>query len=408
MNVLLLGNGFDIYHYLPTKYHNFLSTVNHLIYNYTGKENNVGSILGNKELQSEDPFIADCYLWNKNVFNTTFLPQEKMWKMIELCRDNLWFSYFANSFNADVGWIDFEREVAFVTSAMKEFLLDSSNRMFASDIPRAHYHILKHFDFFMTINTTGGSGIFDIRIFDEYILEYPKGSGNEIINKEKIISRLLNMLDDVAEALKIFLECFVDAVLQNSDTKCGINKCQAIANIDYTISFNYTSTYEKLYFDNTIYHLHGSLEDKIIIGINPDTDDNKATIDTSFVGFKKYYQRTLFETDREYIKWINGLNDTHDEYCLTVMGHSLDVTDADIITELFQYASEINILYHNEDAKRAYITNLVKIFGKEGVDDLKLNKRLAFYHLDEDFTDFTEHLKSNSEEMYLNMINCLN
>ena len=46
------------------------------------------------------------------------------------------------------------------------------------------------------------------------------------------------------------------------------------------------------------------------------------------------------------------------------MGHSLDVTDKDIIKELFEQADEITIFYHNIEAKRKYAENLVKIFGK--------------------------------------------
>lgn len=174
------------------------------------------------------------------------------------------------------------------------------------------------------------------------------------------------------------------------------------------LSFNYTHTYEKIYSNNKIYHLHGDVNKKIILGVNPDTHDNIEEIDTSFVVFKKYYQRTLFETDYEYFALINDLNESNEDIYLTVMGHSLDITDKDIIMELFEHVNEIYVLYHSEEAKKDYISNLIKIFGKSGFDDLKRNKKLTFYSLDSDFSDFAKRLEGNSNDefisQYLNLV----
>ena len=60
MNVLMLGNGFDIYHKLPTKYCNFLHVVNFLNSNYTGEMRTIEDVLGNDKLQTEDKYIKEC------------------------------------------------------------------------------------------------------------------------------------------------------------------------------------------------------------------------------------------------------------------------------------------------------------------------------------------------------------
>lgn len=73
----------------------------------------------------------------------------------------------------------------------------------------------------------------------------------------------------------------------------------------------------------------------------------------------------------------------------------------DIIIELFDHAREIYVLYHNEEAKKSYIANLIKIFGKQRFDDLRRNKNLTFYSLNMDFTNFADHLRSNSDEVYM-------
>ena len=46
MNILLLGNGFDLYHKLPTRYDNFLHTVNFLINSYTKEMTTIADIFG--------------------------------------------------------------------------------------------------------------------------------------------------------------------------------------------------------------------------------------------------------------------------------------------------------------------------------------------------------------------------
>ena len=111
----------------------------------------------------------------------------------------------------------------------------------------------------------------------------------------------------------------------------------------------------------------------IILGINPDNSDSLEKIDTSFVKFKKYFQRAQYDTDRDYIDWIQALNEPSETISLLVMGHSLDTTDKDIIVELFRKMNEICILYHNDEAKSTYISNLIKMFGKEEFERFRKN-----------------------------------
>lgn len=401
MNVLLLGNGFDIYHHLPTNYHNFLNVANFLHDHYNEGKEFIGDVFSDKRIQDKDPYIAKCYKEHQKVYDTVILSPTKAKEIIDLCRDNLWFTYFTQSFNKELGWIDFEKEIAFVLKVFNKFLLNVSVIPSMPNGEADACYILNHFGFFLKTTTDGFIGIPTTRIKEKYIIEYPKGSKNLEVNKDLIISTLSSMLDDVAKALKLYLDCFVNITIPGIAKEHNAKKCQAIANIDHTVSFNYTNTYEKMYSSNKIYHLHGDVDQKIIIGVNPDTSDSIETIDTSFVSFKKYYQRTLFETDHEYFKWVNDINETKEDFCLTVMGHSLDITDKDIIIELFDHAREIYVLYHNEEAKKSYIANLIKIFGKQRFDDLRRNKNLTFYSLNMDFTNFAEHLRSNSDEVYM-------
>ena len=86
------------------------------------------------------------------------------------------------------------------------------------------------------------------------------------------------------------------------------------------------------------------------------------------------------------------------------MGHSLDITDKDIIVELFRKMNEINILYHNEETKSTYITNLIKMFGKEEFDTLRKQRKLNFLSLDMDFTDLIKRREESSFGRIIEML----
>ena len=63
---------------------------------------------------------------------------------------------------------------------------------------------------------------------------------------------------------------------------------------------------------------------------------------------------------------------------LYVVGHSLDVTDKDIIQIVFETASKIYVLYHSDISAKSQIRNLVEIYGKQGLDRLRAEKELIF------------------------------
>ena len=161
------------------------------------------------------------------------------------------------------------------------------------------------------------------------------------------------------------------------------------------ITFNYTSIYEMLSPNTNIIHIHGDLKKSIILGINPGEEDKLEQIDTSFIKFKKYSQRAFYETESEYIDLVKTRTEEIKIYkreaefkrqyyfdptptLLCVYGHSLDITDKDIIENLFEIATDIEIYYHSDQAKVNYIKNVVQMFGREKYDILRREKNLTF------------------------------
>lgn len=396
MNVLLLGNGFDLYHNLPTKYINFINTVSFLSNNTLFNIKTIGDVFGDMRLHQLDKDILKSYDIYKDAYHSIQLDGQTINKLSSLTQ-NMWFSYFLQSFNKNVGWIDFEEEIATVVHSFQELFIDDNPEILSRErltTEKARY-IVRIFNFYIEDATKGYlylSYNFDVK--NEFKVEYPLGSRNFIINKEKIVDILLKELLELAEGLKLYLSCFVENILDviHKEKQCEWH--ESFNYVSSAITFNYTNTYEKLYEKEKAFHIHGDVNDKIVLGINPDIDDRIGTTDISFLSFKKYFQRVVYKTDVSYLEFIKDAKEMYADITLFVIGHSLDVTDKDIIEELFEVSNRIIILNYDELDERKHISNLVKIFGKEVFDRMRYEKNLTFLPID---TDCTEIMKKQAD-----------
>lgn len=390
MKMLLLGNGFDLYHKLPTKYENFLHTVDFLRNKKIVKgEDTVGKIFGDSELQKADRFIKESYEEYKSVYDKVNLNFDKVCDLIDFANNNIWFSYLLKSFNKDLGWIDFEKEISFVIKNIQSFMNSNMLSFFSEETNgnQAYLHILKSFDFF---HKPAGMDKIDDQIapanhvIDEYKIEIPTGSNNYELDKEKLVNTMFEHLTNLSEMLKIYLKCFVDEPAKIIAEEQGFDKIASIFDAQSAITLNYTNTYEYLYQSKTVAHIHGDIYSDIVLGINSDINDELEELNTDFISFKKYYQRVRYGTDAKFMNMLNAIKKTSkipQVLDLHVIGHSLDITDKDIITELFDKSMKITIYYHNEAVIGTYIKNLVSIYGRKEFDKLRLDKSLKFMPL---------------------------
>ncbi len=394
MDVLLLGNGFDLHYNLPTKYQNFLLVVDWLTNNYNEKIITVADVFSDNELCSKDALITQYYNKFRKPCEEVKLNRKDIDKLIKLAKDNIWFKYLFNSYNKDVGWIDFEREIAFVCNSFYKFFeygnfrnieenkrvrvtLENKNLNWAE-----RSIVVDFFDFWVEsydkIFLSDRSTWARYLVKNEYTLNYPSGSINVVLNKDKIADFLFDQLKLLSEMLKIYLNNFIEAVSDILIAEKYIDAWPLLA--DHVITLNYTKTYEKLYKDAKVYHLHGITSGSIVLGIGPDSHDDMETIDTTFISFKKYFQRLRFRTDLDYMEFANSIipSDPYTNIHLYVVGHSLDSTDEEIIKQLFEISQDIIVLCHSLEAIDSYVPNLAKIYGKKGIDRLRNQKKLKF------------------------------
>lgn len=407
MNLLLLGNGFDLSFILPTKYINYLNTVAFLSQMPIEDIHSVGDVFGNDKLCCADEWISKSYQKYKAVYDSVKIGEEDLLALASISKHNLWVTYLLDSFDKDIGWIDFEKEIATVVHSFQK-ALDSrgiGNCVNTSVFSKLDEYIIEKFNFFLSNRYSkllpGAVGRI---VSDEFSIEYPKGSGNCIVNDDKIIEKLWNQLNELAESLKTYLKVFVQSTVSNAIAQGVMEPNDALAYSDYIITLNYTRTYEGLYRNNNVFHIHGDVDSRIVLGINPDESDSMQSLNTAFVMFKKYYQRTIYNTDIEYIRWLTEQeveqsiyygSDVENDISLVVMGHSLDATDQDIIVELFGMSTDICILYHDESAISAYTKNLIKIFGMQSFLKMRKSKNLRFKMLNEDMDGFIQERAAN-------------
>ena len=169
------------------------------------------------------------------------------------------------------------------------------------------------------------------------------------------------------------------------------NKIELLSYADHVITFNYTNTYEKFYVRNDVVHIHGNVDEQVVLGtILDETDENHAA-NIMFLDFSKYFQRIEYGTDDNYILWRNKFKNY--SYHLFVMGHSLDGTDKDILVEMFDNAQEVTILCHKESMKMLYHKKLLALFGKEKHQILRREKNLQMLLVDNELEEITDKLK---------------
>ena len=392
MDILLLGNGFDLYHKLPTKYINFLNTVKFLQENFNETDmQTIGKVFNDERLYGIDSGIKECYEKYYTTYSNFPLNIEATKKLIELADKNVWFKYLSQLINKDITWIDFEKEIEKVVRAFEHYFENEYiEKLNFSDLFAHEVNIMHIFNFFYYVveeDFVGDTKMHRWELNEQFMVQNPLNK-KSYLSKDKVISFLYNQLIELAEMLKLYLRNFVDVVVEKLKSINMIDEYIDLSQVRDVVTLNYTHTFESIYcreIKRNIYHIHGDVDFNIVLGINSNENDNLETVNTDFLRFKKYYQRVFYKTDIEYLMALkyNDIFDSRNTNNLVVFGHSLDSTDKDIIMDLFMYSKKITIYCYNEKAMSDNIINLVNIYGREGFDILRSEKELTFIVLDE-------------------------
>lgn len=333
MNILVLGNGFDLAHGLPTKYVDFLEFV---------------KAFQNFKAGNDCGKYHDYFLSLQNNDNDIYE------EIDNLSADNCWLRYFIRKYetmNSDGknGWIDFESEISTIIQA-----LDAARRTLFEQFKKGEkeaYMEQWQLNIIMPLYDKEG------KIPNEKYIRF--SSSTIELRKDMAITNL----NKLTRCLEIYLCDYL------SYDECRQLRDIVDLKIDKVLSFNYTDTYKRIY-DKTVGsdveydYIHGKAEIKhdiescnLVLGIDEYLSDSSKNSDNEFIQFKKFYQRIYKMTGCRYIDWLEKAREIRQmmpkhkppELNLFFYGHSLDITDADILRRLIlEEGFKTTIFYHSK------------------------------------------------------------
>ena len=420
MKILVIGNGFDLAHGLPTSYKDFLEFCARAqrIYTYQPSIS-----VGQYEQDNLKEWTINDYVkarlknaFDSRVFqsgNTATTEDVVLDEIFACINGNAWIRYFRNC-PSYVGenWIDFETEISKVIRCLDETRKMIQNEENIMEIKDEKGKILK------SIVEAASTTIYNVF--------------NSVRTIDKFSKDLYAELEKMIRALEMYISEFVQNIPIELKSKDIEN-----LNPSHIVSFNYSNTYERLYGVGKITeydYIHGKADinntiqtNNMVLGIDEYLPEELQDKETEFIAFKKYYQRIykmnkrLTETwcseikkeeerersSREFLvnkqiefdlvkkrdgsgagyNWKNyeklrcileqAYDAQHPKHVLCIFGHSLDVTDKDILRELLLndnvhttifYYKRIDKFGNDDNGRQDYgekIKNLVKVIGPD-------------------------------------------
>ncbi len=380
-DLLIVGNGFDLYHGLPTRYTDFLKFISYWSIfwdNYNGEAKAQVCTPFRVKLSEQNEIIEESM--RDFASHQGYYKYEHL-EFINSHIDNLWIQYFLKKQLSSVNWIDFEGEIYNVLKLVEEYYSE-----FIPEMRKRNDAPIKYIpgDMSTVIN------IFKKNCPEEYI-DFTQGiisrrdteKDKLKNNKEMLLSTMKRELDDLIKCLDYYLLDFVSNIKVEQYS-------EQIKELSYInlLNFNYTYTYASVYGKNSLrehHRIHGDcLEEDMVLGI-PD-ESFPSTLD--YIYFQKYFQRIQKHTGNYYKSWItepNAREKSLEDVPINVfiMGHSLADSDKGILKEIFMndFVCKITIFYHSQLAYEQQVINLVSMFGKDFVIEQTANDRIVFEKL---------------------------
>ncbi len=405
MNILVIGNGFDLAHGLPTKYQDFLEFIAFFKKKFISNYDKIESYIpyGNEKHYEKyrDYFEKDIEKLVRNEF-------------LSLIDNNLWFDHFDKAFKNNLknkqNWLDFEAEISYVIQELdrirKEIIKENINHN-----PNA----------IVTVESKC-----DILIHEK--LDETSHTINQKFTMKRIKDlkeKLLKDLDRLTRCLELYFSDFIKY------DKCPQKELFSKMLPVHVLNFNYTNTFNQVYkkinkneVNSANNYIHGrartkkeselnkeantvfkdmiakeikennrkinkiELEEKLkekldekntkkyyeefvkeyktstcnlVLGIEEYLTNEDKDKDNEFIEFKKFYQRIYKGTGDNYKTWLNKGKNIN----TFIYGHSLATTDGDIIKDLIRGSKLTTIYYHSKNALHDIILNLVQIIGED-------------------------------------------
>lgn len=422
--ILVLGNGFDLAHYLPTKYDYFMTAMQAIVKSQ------------NREIAFNELF-AD-YLKNNDEF---FLRAKELYKIDEFklseslvndfkekLENNSWFQYFSkyleNTSNGIETWIDFENEIEkslvdVITILNKQ---DSNDVIIDNDKIHSNDYRL----FAKSINMTGYSTIlesFKIMVFYSKNNSHYASSHINILNRyenqyisynfNKIFKTMSKQLNDFKEIFSLYILEIVDKLQPKEHfeipKELGLKVDDSLSAV---FTFNYSESFQRFYdikldLIDEVQHLHGNAKSgNIVLGVDDLNDELKPY---KIYDFVKTHQKIINNTDFQFLDdyridfekvddFKARIVPSYKPYDIIMWGHSLDISDKEYIKDIFRINESLDspkiylIIWHYGTPHNS-LANLIHIMGKDIIQNWVKKGWLKFEKMPDIYKENMEQLK---------------
>ncbi|MDV3753203.1 AbiH family protein [Elizabethkingia anophelis] len=424
--IIVIGNGFDLRHFLPTKYNHLITILREIEQLNINTPINFQSLFS-KSFKDKDGWFYDgiCEYYRVDDILFDIDGVKNIQKRLE---NNNWYQYLKTVEDSQIEtWIDFETEINRVLEIILDYFESYNSNLFVGnplwrnyDGERRNFSIItnKYKDYFK--NKLQFNILRNFQLINEDLGQFSIINDKYVLNIDNDIQYYKEkyFFDSIYKELEEFIGIFNDYIIYiinpfyehffSNNKEMFIKKDTVFLfdNIDKILSFNYTDTYGKLYktediigdvLKNTMNKspkqefIHGvsktrwsKIDDlKMVLGVSDVTDYLKKH---KLFQFTKYFQKLHKNTDYLFIdSEINLLKRIENIPLNNIYyfwGHSLDVSDGEYIKDIFYVVektdSNICIFYHSISGKAEQLKNLLNIINKDIIESLMKEKKLRF------------------------------
>ncbi|MGP9555986.1 AbiH family protein, partial [Psychrobacter sp. AOP7-A1-24] len=394
--ILILGNGFDLAHFLPTKYEHFITAMR-AVEDADLNEHLLFDNVFHNLLTDGDFFLNRT----KEMYKTeeVEVSVEDLNILKEKLSNNGWFQYFKDYLDSGIDtWIDFENEIKNVLDIVCSVLESNSDKNEIIDknyyrkgiavidekffdsfnVNKSHYlnilikfnvlletYVVDNRDGFIEVGKDEFDSISIGNIFEQASSDKGIYSKSKRIRLESHFAKrykgettgihTYKVIKKINEDLLIFIDIFSTYIefIESLVPRNILKAPKVLKYLDDIYSFNYSSTTSRLYDREHSNFLHGKVGgNNIVLGISD--LENKLLIDEKAYGFVKYYQKLVNNTNYNFLLENKNLKAIEEgmhrgslywnlpPYEIYIWGHSLDSSDSDYIKEIFSFNKGVN------------------------------------------------------------------
>ena len=397
--ILVVGNGFDLAHGLPTKYSDFLYfmalCIDHLTQwrnwrVYRDSDNEPEQLAEQKALEGillkphKNTRVKNIFDENIAHIKNTFTESHfKDFAMNDLLLYFLCIYDFRQNLESNFQWIDLEAELMHLLEYLNKL---PDKKTYTTTVP----HLTNDR---MVLQT------FLLSTLNGYLKKLTKTPPEKITSM--MFAYLFKQLEQLSSLLKFYLKLVLDDLYKEPRKVFQFSpKIDACFPVTHIISFNYTNTFSIYNPDADVYYVNGCLTDtNIILGTeNTFPSDDKSYVDNNLHLFFKNVQRILYDFSYKHTKWLNsretlvhnnanGKNTIDHNNNVYIVGHSLAFSDKNILLDIFENADHVTIFYYSYSDKIDKLANLYKILPDE----------LFYRYINNDDTNSKISLKPQSD-----------